>query len=182
MSFQNRSITTTIALICLLAGALTTASFGQADAQPFESGHRPAPPPLVTGVLTLSKTLIDTQNNFLGLSTTPALAFGAKTFTCPATRLRGCTIRIEVSSQFWAIPVGTVAQVSISSTAGTVSPSTLVNVNSDTNGGLASVHSFQWMVTGIPAGVTATVNVSFDVSGGTAASGYRTETAQLFLN
>lgn len=181
MLFQKRPFATTIGMLCLLAGALTTATFAQSDAQPSENNH-PAPPPVATGALTLSKTVIDTENNFLGLSPTSVAAFGAIRFTCPATHTRGCTIRTEVSSQFWAIPVGTVAQVTISSTAGAVGPSTFVNVDADTTGGLASVHTFQWMITGIPAGVTATVNVSFDVSGGTAASGYRTETAQLFLN
>jgi hypothetical protein len=38
------------------------------------------------------------------------------------------------------------------------------------------------MISGITAGSTTTVNVSFDVSSGTASAGYRTETAQLFFN
>ena len=182
MTLQNRSITTTLALLCLFVGAFATATFAQSSAQPSEEAGPLALPPVVTGPLTLSKTVVDTENNFLGLSTTAAAAFGPVRFTCPAAHTRGCTIRLDVSSQFWNIPSGTVAQMLISSTGGTINPSFIVNVDADTTGPLASVHTFQWMISGIPAGSTQTVNVSFDVSGGTAASGYRTETAQLYLN
>jgi len=179
MSFQNRSFTATVALLCMLIGALTAATFAQ-SAQPSEGS--PVLPSVNTGLLTLSKTIINTENGFLGLSSTPAAAFGGATFTCPALHTKGCTIRLELSSQFWSIPVGSVAQVSISSTGGAINPASFVNVDADTTGGFASVHTFQWMISGIAAGSTTTVNTSFDVSSGTAASGYRTETAQLFLN
>ena len=179
MSLQNRRVTTTIAFLCMLLGALTTAAYAQSG-QPSEAS--PSPASVNTGLLTLSKTVINTENGFLGLSTTSAAAFGAVKFTCPPVHTKGCTIRVDVSSQFWSIPAGAVAQVSISSTGGAINPSFIVNVDADTTGGNASVHTFQWMISGITAGSTTTVNVSFDVSGGTAASGYRTETAQLFLN
>jgi hypothetical protein len=180
MSFQNRPFTATVALLCLFIGTLTAATFAQ-NAQPSEDSPSVLPS-VNTGLLTLSKTIINSENGFLGLSSTPANAFGAAKFTCPASHTKGCTIRLEVSSQFWNIPVGSAAQVSISSTGGSVNPSSFVNVDADTTGGLATVHTFQWMISGITAGSTTTVNISFDVSGGTAASGYRTETAELFLN
>lgn len=180
MSLQERPVTRTVAVLCIFIGAFTAATFAQSG-QPSESSA-PVSPSANTGLLTLSKTVINTENNFLGLSSTPAAAFGAATFTCPAAHTKGCTIRVDVSSQFWSIPSGSVAQVSISSTGGVVNPSSLVNVDADTTGGLASVHTFQWMISGITAGSTTTVNVSFDVNSGTAASGFRTETAQLFLN
>ena len=180
MSFQNRSFRATVALLCMLVGALTAATFAQ-SAQPSEDSPS-VMPSVNTGLLTLSKTIINTENGFLGLSSTPAAAFGAAKFTCPASHTKGCTIRLDVSSQFWGIPVGSVAQVSVSSTGGTINPASFVNADGDTTGGFASVHTFQWMISGIAAGSTTTVNTSFDVSSGTAASGYRTETAQLFLN
>lgn len=181
MTLQNRSITTTLAFCCLFVGAFATSTFAQSTAQPSEEVG-PSALPVVTSPLTLSHTVVDSENNLLGLSTTAAAAFGPVRFTCPAAHVRGCTIRLDVSSQFWNIPPGTVAQVLISSTGGTILPSFIVNVDADTTGPLASVHTFQWMISGIPAGSTQTVNVSFDVTGGTAASGYRTETAQLYLN
>lgn len=179
MSFHNRSFRATVALLCMLIGAFTAVTFAQ-SAQPSEA--TPVAPSVNSGLLTLSKTIMNTENGFLGLSPTPVAAFGGATFTCPPLHTKGCTIRLEVSSQFWSIPVGSVAQVSISSTTGAINPSSFVNVDGDTTGGLASVHTFQWMISGIAAGSTTTVNTSFDVSSGTAASGYRTETAQLFLN
>ena len=180
MSFQNRPFTATVALLCMFVGALTAAAFAQ-SAQPSEDSPSVLPS-VNTGPLTLSKTIINTESGFLGLSSTPAAAFGAAKFVCPTTHTKGCTIRLEVSSQFWSIPVGSVAQVSVSSTRGTVNPASLVNVDGDTTGGFASVHTFQWMISGITAGSTTTVTTSFDVSSGTGSSGYRTETAELFLN
>jgi len=180
MSLQQRPVTRTVAVLCILIGAFTTTTFAQSG-QPSETSA-PVPRSANTGLLILSKTVINTENNFLGLSSTGAAAFAAATFTCPAAHTKGCTIRVEVSSQFWNIPSGSVAQVSISSTGGVINPSFLVNVDADTTGGSASVHTFQWMISGITAGSATAVNVSFDVSSGTAASGFRTETAQLFLN
>lgn len=180
MSFQKRPITRIFALLCMLMGAFATAALAQGG-QPSETSEAVVPS-VNSGPLALSKTFINTENGFLGLSPTPAVAFGAVKFTCPATHTKGCTIRLDVSSQFWSIPSGSVAQVSISSTGGAINPSSFVNVDADTTGGFASVHTFQWMISGIVAGSTTTVNVSFDVNSGTAASGFRTETAQLFLN
>jgi hypothetical protein len=181
MLVQKRPVTRTVALLCVLTGAFTTAMFAQGG-QPSETSA-PVTPSVNTGLLALSKTEINTENNLLGLSSTPAAAFAAATFTCPAAHTRGCTLRVDVSSQFWNISAGTTAQVSISSTGGTINPSSLVNVDADTTGPLASVHTFQWMISGITAGSVTTVNVSFDVSGGgTGDAGFRSETAQLFLN
>jgi hypothetical protein len=180
MLLQNRPITRTVALVCMLIGAFATATLAQSG-QPSETNPS-AVLSVNTGPLALSKTFINTENGFLGLSSPPAAAFAAVKLTCPATHTKGCTIRLDVSSQFWNIPAGAAAQVSISSSGGVVNPSSFVNVDADTTGGLASVHTFQWMISGIAAGSTTTVNVSFDVNSGTAASGYRTETAQLFLN
>lgn len=182
MSSHNRiAIRTVLTLLCMLVGGVSTSTTFAQSAQPSETSPS-VMSPVNTGPLVLSRTIINTDNGFLGLSTTPAAAFGAVTFTCPAAHTKGCSIRLDVSSQFWSIPAGTVAQVSISSTGGAINPSSFVNVDADTTGGLASVHTFQWMISGITAGSITTVNVSFDVSSGTAASGYRTETAQLFLN
>jgi hypothetical protein len=85
--------------------------------------------------------------------------------------------------EFWDIPSSSVAQVNVSITGGlTVYPSGIVNVDSTTTVGLASVHTFQWMVTGIGARTSQTVSISFDVTSGTAFAGFRTATIQTFLN
>jgi hypothetical protein len=65
-----------------------------------------------------------------------------------------------------------------------VDPSSFLNFDSTTTGPLASSFTFQWMKRKIPAGSIQTVNIFFqmDNEGGTANTGYRTATIQLYLN
>jgi len=65
-----------------------------------------------------------------------------------------------------------------------VDPNQFVNIDSTTTGPLASAHTFQWMKRGIPAGSTQTVNIDFTVfrKGGSANTGFRTATIELYLN
>lgn len=167
--------------LCIVVAGVCTTMFAQ-EGQP-AGDNRLAPPPAFLGPLTLSRTFMETQNGALSLSTTAAGAFSARNVTCPTTHANGCTLKIETSSQFWDIVSGSVAQESISVTgAVTVSPSPLVNVDATSTGPLASVRTFQWMVTNLAAGTTHTINISFDVNSGTAFAGFRTATIQLYLN
>ena len=173
---------TALAFLCIMTVGMCATTLAQDKGQPAEYG-RSAAPPTFSGPLTLSRTFVDTENNALSLSTTAAVAYGAKAVTCPAAHAAGCTIKIETSSQFWAIASGAVAQESISVTGGlTVNPSSFVNVDATDIGSLASVHTFQWTIGSVPAGTAHTINISFDVNSGTAFAGYRTATIQLFLN
>jgi hypothetical protein len=191
MSYTERPkalalLRTALVLFVLLTIFLWTTSFAldsQDKGQPAEKSNSPAVAPLVlTGSLTLSHTLIQTENSLLGLSTTPASAFSPIAVSCPSSHTKGCTIAVIVSSQFYDITSGDVAQVNVSAGSLTVNPSNVVNVDSTSTGILANVHTFQWMIESAPAGVTQTVDISFDVDGGTASAGYRTATVQLFLN
>jgi hypothetical protein len=169
-----------VALLWILVGFLC-AAFGQDGGQPSENS-RVVPLSANTGTLTLSKVLILTENGLLPLSTTAAAAFFSPKVTCPIAHTNGCIIKVETSSQLWNIPSGAVAQELITVTGGlSVHPASLVNVDSTTTGGLASVHTFQWMINAFPAGSTVTIGVSFDVNSGTADAGYRTETIELYL-
>ena len=156
------------------------------EAQPSETRDATAAPLTAQAALslTLSKTSIRTENNLLPLTTTSVAAFSTTTATCPATHTKGCTLKVEVSSQFWAIGAGNVAQanVTVSGAGLTVDPSSSVNVDSTSTGSLASVRTFQWMIRNVPAGSTQTVGINFGVNAGTANAGYRTATIGLYLN
>lgn len=170
-----------VTLLCILV-SLVCAAFAQDGGQPSEESHV-ALTSVNSRTLTPYKTLLLTENGALALSPTAAAAFFAPKVICPSTHTAGCTIKVETSSQFWAISSGAVAQETISVTGGgSVHPSSFVNVDSTTTGGLASVHTFQWMINGLAAGSTVTVGVLFDVNSGTAEAGYRTETINLYLN
>ena len=127
----------------------------------------------------LQRTYMRTHDNALGLTTALVNAFGPTSIACPVTA--GCTVRIEVSSQFWEIDAGTVARMNVlvdNSGAG-VEPNPLVNVDSTSTGGLANVRTFQWMKSYVPYG-NHTVQVQFQVSAGNAYAGYRMVTIEVF--
>jgi hypothetical protein len=127
----------------------------------------------------LQRTYLRTHDNALALSSVFVNAFGVTSISCPVTS--GCTIRVEVSSQFWEIDPGTVARMQVlidGSTAG-VEPDALVNVDSTTTGSWASVRTFQWMKASVPYG-NHTVQVQFQVSSGNAFAGYRMMTIEVY--
>jgi hypothetical protein len=179
----SATVRAVLAFACVLTCGVWTTAFAQDKGQPAEDGHATVHPPIKRGALTLKRTLIDTENSGVSLSTSASAAFPTFGVSCPVTQTRGCTIKVEVSSQFWDIPSSSVAQINVAITGGLqVNPAGIVNVDSTTAGGLASVHTFQWMVTGINAGTSQTVSISFDVTSGTAVAGYRTATIDTFLN
>jgi hypothetical protein len=148
----------------------------------------PAAPlgPQVAPNLTLAKTTIRTETNgFTFNSEFLYFGFAPTTVVCPSTHAAGCTIKVEVSATIWALNPGSVAQldVNVKGPGQAVDPNSFINVDSTTTGPLASVHTFQWMKRGIPAGSTQTINIFFTLFGKNSAStGFRTATIQLYLN
>jgi len=136
--------------------------------------------------LTLAKTTIRTETQILTFTFNLFTGFTPTTVVCPSTHTAGCTLRVEVSATIWMVTPGTVAQmdVNIAGPGQAVDPNSLVNIDSTTTGPLATVHTFQWMKRGIPAGSTQTVNIYFSVGlkGDSANTGFRTATIQLYLN
>jgi len=136
--------------------------------------------------LTLAKTTIRTETQILTFTFNLFTGFTPTTVVCPSTHTAGCTIKVEVSATIFAVSPGNAAQmdVNIAGTGPAVDPASFVNLYSTTTGPLASVHTFQWMKRKIPAGSTQTVNILFTMlnKGGSAKTGFRTATIQLYLN
>jgi hypothetical protein len=63
---------------------------------------------------------------------------------------------------------------------GTLGPSALVNVASDTSATWAEVHTMQWVKKNVPAGSSFTITVQFSVSAGTGSAGFRTMSIDVF--
>ena len=134
-----------------------------------------------TPQLTLTATKMRTQDNTLGLTTTPVSAFSPSKLGCPATS-GTCTIRVEVSSQFDdGAGTATIAQmqVLIDGSATGVLPDDLVNVDPVNATAFQSVRTFVWMKKGLAPG-SHTVTVNFLVTAGSASAGLRTLTIQMF--
>ena len=100
--------------------------------------------------LKLSTTTIKANNQTLSLSSTQVAAFSGTDLTCPSAHTQGCTIKIEVSSQFSNVPAGATAQLNVSLNGNlfAVSPTSLVNVAT----GRTTTTTFQWVVFGVTAG------------------------------
>ena len=135
------------------------------------------------------KSFMRTANTNLSVSTTLVSGFNSTTVICPATHAAGCTIRVQVSTQF---SMGCCMQgnfrikVSIPGTGSQVWPNSLVNVGMMGGGmmgyGDMFAHTFQFMKTGIPAGATQTVSIQVQTDAGTGTAGYRSAMVDLCLN
>ena len=135
------------------------------------------------------KSFMRTANTNLSVSTTLVSGFSSTTVTCPATHTAGCTVRVQVSSQFsmQCCTQGNFRiKVSIPGTGSQVWPNSLVNV-AMMGGGMMGygdmfAHTFQFMKTGIPAGATQTVTIQFQTDAGKGTAGYRSAMVDLCLN
>ena len=135
------------------------------------------------------KSFMRTANTNLTVSTTLVSGFNSTTVTCPATHTAGCTIRVQVSSQFsmqCCMQGNFRMKVSIPGTGSQVWPNSLVNVAMMGGGmmgyGNMFAHTFQFMKTGIPAGATQTVSIQFQTDAGSGTAGYRSAMIDLCLN
>lgn len=138
--------------------------------------------------LKLATTTIKANNQPLSLSSTQVAAFSPTELTCPASHTKGCSIRVEVSSQFSNVVKGANAQldVSINGNLFPVSPASLVDVargvGTAENEGGPSASTFDWVVLGVTAGAQVEIDIDADVTSGAASAGDRTATIQLYLD
>jgi hypothetical protein len=188
---RNRLITCLLAALTL---PMAANAFAQSQGgQPREvGGERPeedaatASRPQVAPNLTLGKTTIRTETQFLTFTFNPVPGFAPTILVCPSTHKAGCTIKVEVSAQISDVSRNNSADIDVDVTGPgqAVQPHNFVSVDSTTDGPLANVHTFQWLKTAIPAGSTQTANILFaiDTQGGSASTGFRTATIQLYLN
>lgn len=175
----KKGLFSVFALFLLLVSAYYTGNGSLAWGGQPEPGANAAAPTVSTPPMGLLYTYMATDGGALGLTTAYTAAFPVRMVTCPVT-LNSCTVRIEVSSQFWSVPVGEVArmEVLVDGTAGGVMPASIVNVDSTTTGSWASVRTFSWMKKYLRPG-NHFIKVNFEVSNGAAFAGYRTQTIEL---
>jgi hypothetical protein len=129
--------------------------------------------------LNLETTFIKTENTALFLSTNPIAGFTQTTVDCPGRG--GCTIRVELSTQFSGIQVPNVAAVAllIDSSQADVQPFAVVGLDSTSTGGGSNARTFSWMKTGLTRG-QHTIDVTFFTTGGSASVPGRTLTIQVY--
>jgi len=146
---------------------------------------RLAPSAQAASNLMLAATSIRTETQILSFGFNSVAGFAPTTFVCPSTHKAGCTILVDVSAGIWNVSASSVAQifVKISGPGAAVDPNSFVNVSVNT-GTLGEAATFQFMKRQIPAGSSQTVNIYFEMGlqGATANTGFRTATAQLYLN
>lgn len=156
----------------------------QRQGQP-EDDASVAPNAQAASNLLLAATTIRTETQLLNFGFNPVQAFAPTTFVCPSSHRAGCTIQVEVSAGFWNVSASSVAQmfVKISGPGAALDPNSFVNVSTNT-GSLAEAATFQFMKRQIPAGSSQTVNIYFEMGlqGASANTGFRTASAQLYLN
>ena len=179
---KNKAIARLVLGLSLLVAA---GAFAQEQAgQPEEAVVVP-PNAQAASNLMLAVTSFKTENQILTFGFNSVAGFAPTTFVCPPTHKAGCTIRVEVSAGIWAVSPSNVAQMflKISGPGAALDPNSVVNVSNNT-GPLADAATFQFMKRQIPAGSTQTVNIHFQMgfNGGSANTGFRTATVQLYLN
>lgn len=139
--------------------------------------------------LSAYQSFMRTANTNLSVGTSLVSAFNTTTVTCPATHTAGCTIRVQVSTQFSmsCCTQGNLRiKVSIPGTGSQIWPNSLVNVGMMGGGMMSSgdvfAHTFHFMKMGIPAGASQTVTIQFQTSAGNGAAGYRMASIDCLLN
>jgi hypothetical protein len=135
------------------------------------------------------KSFMKTASTNMSVGTSPVSGFSSTTVTCPASHAAGCTIRVEVSSQFamaCCMQGNFRIKLAISGAGSQIWPNSLVNVGMMGGGmmgyGDVFAHTFHWMKNGIPAGSTQTVSIQFQTDAGTGNAGYRIATIDCYLN
>lgn len=125
--------------------------------------------------------VMKTEVDALAMGSTAVNAFTPIMLPCPASAgANGCTIRVEVTSQFQDIPATAVGQMILSiSGAGTLGPAPTANVVSGV-GSLAETRSMQWVKKNVPAGTTVTITTQFKTIMGTGSAGFRTMSIDIF--
>jgi hypothetical protein len=171
VSRRNTSLIVSVAvLVILMAAAISAHAQNASNLSPYQSFLR-------------------TANTNLSVSTALVSGFNSTTMTCPATHTAGCTIRVQVSTQFsmsCCMQGNFRMKVSIPGSGSQMWPNSLVNVGMMGGGmmgyGNMFAHTFHWMKTGIPAGATQTVSIQFQTDAGSGTLGYRSAMVDLCLN
>jgi hypothetical protein len=135
------------------------------------------------------KSFMKTASTNLNVGTSMVAAFGSTSVTCPATHTAGCTVRVQVTSQF-SMACCTQGNfrisVSIPGSGSQIWPSSLVKVGMMGGGmmgyGDVFAHTFHFMKTGIPAGATQTITIQFQTDAGSGTAGYRMASVDCLLN
>ena len=142
-----------------------------------------------TSAMTPYQSVMKTGNTNLTVSASPAAGFTATKVTCPAAHAAGCTIRVEVTTQFsmsCCMQGNFQMKVTIPGTGSQVWPSSVANVGMMGSGmmgyGDTFAHTFRFMKSGIPAGATQTVTIQFQTDAGSGTAGYRSAAIDAFLN
>lgn len=142
-----------------------------------------------TSAMTPYQSFMKTVNTNLAISTSLASGFTATKISCPASHAAGCTIRVQVSTQFsmsCCMQGNFRMKVSIPGTGSQIWPSSLVNVGMMGGGmmgyGDVFAHSFLFMKSGVPAGASQTVTIQFQTDAGSGTAGYRSATIDCLLN
>ena len=136
------------------------------------------------------RSFMKTANTNLTVGTSLVSAFSSTTVTCPATHTAGCSIRVQVSTQFsmsGSMQGNVRMKVSIPGTGSQIWPSSLVNVgmmggSSMMGSGDVYAHTFNFMKMGVPAGASQTVTIQLQTDAGTGTAGYRIASIDCLLN
>jgi hypothetical protein len=135
------------------------------------------------------QSFMKTASKNLSVGTASVPAFGSTTVVCPATHSAGCTIRVQVSSQFsmdCCMQGNFRIKVSIPGTGSQIWPNSIVNVGMMGSGMMGSGevfgHTFSFMKSGIPAGASQTVTIQLQTDNGTGTAGYRIASIDCLLN
>lgn len=135
------------------------------------------------------QSFMKTANTNLSVGTSLVSAFASTPVTCPASHTAGCTVRVQVSTQFsmrCCMQGNFRIKVLIPGSGSQIWPNSLVNVAMMGGGMMASgdayAQTFHWMKTGIPAGATQNVTIQFQTDAGTGTAGYRIATVDCYLN
>lgn len=136
----------------------------------------PAQKPIAALDRTLIKTHMRQEVTRVTFSE-PVAAFPATAVLC---RKRTCTVRVEVSSQFFNIPSGNAARIHVKAD-GKPFPATGFDVDGGLNRPVAHLTTVSYLKTGLGSG-SHTITVDFDMrsGGSTAEAGIRMLTIQVF--
>lgn len=126
---------------------------------------------------TLQKTHMRQEATRVTFSNTPVSAFTPTTIQCGNPT---CSVRVEVSSQFFNVTSGNIARIHIKAD-GVPFPSTGFDVDGGINRPVATLTTVAYLKTDLSPG-SHTVTVEFDMrsAGGTADAGIRTLMIQVF--
>ncbi len=176
-SVRSQFLAVGFLVLVLGLGALILHSYAAGDGQSWGPGAAEQ----VAANEKLIKSWIKTELVTLNLSTTYADAFALTTVACPGSA-PSCTLRIEVVSGYWDVDAGQVARmrVQVNGSPVGVEPASIVNVSTNSSAQWAETATMSWMVKSVVAGSNPSVDVDFQVSGGTAFAGYRTLTIGVY--